>query len=95
MIKRLIKVKQKDVTHLSPYVTMNLITETQHNMFCFFKATLEQKKKKKKNCRDDPRFVFNFSFHYPVRNFILKYEYSSSPIYKLHAIFGRKVVAIF
>ena len=31
---------------------------------------------------------FYFSFYYPVRNFILKYEYSSSPIYKNHTSFS-------
>ena len=30
---------------------------------------------------------FDFSFYYPVRNIILKYEYSSSPIYKRYTSF--------
>ena len=71
---------------------MNVIIETQHVLL--FQSHIAKKKKKKK-CRDDLRFYFDSSFYYPVRNFILKFEYSSSPIYKLHVIFGRNVVAIF
>ena len=59
---------------------MNVITETHH-------VLLFQRYFAKKNCRDDPRFFFDFSFYYPVRNFIIKYEYSSSPIYKSYTSF--------
>ena len=50
---------QKEVTHLSPYVTMNAITKTQHNMFCFYKATLRKK------LPWWPQIVFRFFFLLP------------------------------
>ena len=71
----------KDVTHLSPCVTMNVITETQH-------VLLFQSHFAKKTALMTPDFFFDFSFYYPVRNFILKYEYSSSPIYKSYTSFS-------
>ena len=60
----------------------------RNNRTCFAFSKPLCKKKKKKNCRDDPRFVFDFSLYYPVRNFILKYQYSSSPIYKSYTSFS-------
>ena len=71
-------------SHYSPYVTMNVITE--HALL--FQKQFAKKKKKKKKLPWRRQIVFDFSFYYPVRNFILKYEYLSSPIYKSYTWFS-------
>ena len=51
--------------------------------FFFFKVIC-----KKTTAVMTPDFFFDFSFYYPVRNFILKYEYSLSAIYKSYTSFS-------
>ena len=69
------------------FIAVRYNERNNRNATCFAFSKSLCKKKKKTAVMTPDFFIIIFLFYYPVRNFIVKYEYSSSPIYKSYTSF--------